>query len=214
MELFALSHAISEATRLEQDIASANERAGIAEQKAGEANERAANIESNNLVLQKELQPRIITLTQITNFIFLTEKIINVPVKISFASGRNETVNFAYQLRDMLNRAGFMPETNAGTWGINPDATHIWRRTRAGDTNWPSVYLYVYGTNGCFNSRFFAYEFTNKFARPIVNINDPETVGCAILFVLKQIGINTEEGSNSEIVKPNEFEFYIMDKAN
>ncbi|HEY5504340.1 MAG TPA: hypothetical protein VIK28_04210, partial [Sedimentisphaerales bacterium] len=233
---------IAEAVKADKQVAAANleakqagtnaaasyETAAIAVREAGQANERASKFDaaraefekqsdelrSKNLELQKQLQPRTITLTQITNFIFLTEKIDKIPVKIEFAGGRNETANFAYQIRDMLNQAGFNPETNSGPWGINQDRTHITRNVGRSDTNWPSVLLYVYGTNDVFYPRNIHYEFTNGHSRPIVSGDDKETLGGAIMFAFKQIGISVAEECNGEIVKPGEFLFYIMDRAN
>lgn len=120
MELFALSHAISEATRLEQGIASANERAGIAEQKAGEANERAANTESNNLVLQAkvlELEAksrwRTITPEKEKAFIELTKNNLKLPIRVRMGNSSSaEVQSFAARIRAVLDKAGFV-ETNA-----------------------------------------------------------------------------------------------------
>ena len=60
-----------EAAVSDTDLADTKERTAVAEKEAGQANERAANTESNNLVLQAELKDRTITVMQITNFIFL-----------------------------------------------------------------------------------------------------------------------------------------------
>jgi hypothetical protein len=77
-------------------------------------------LRKSNLELQSKLQPRTITLTQIKNFIFLTEKVTKtVPIKIVVGHEGFDTETYAFQLRDMLNRAGFKTNDDAGLWGIN-----------------------------------------------------------------------------------------------
>lgn len=210
-----------EAADAERDAGSATNMAAQAIAKAAKfdlaraiADQQTAIAVSNNLVLQKELQPRIISLEQITNFIFLTEKIPKIPVKISFPLGQTETGNFAYQLRQMLNEAHFPPPTNSAVWGMDPIADYMSYRTKTADTYWPSVVLYVYGTNGNFNARNFSYESTNGYARPIISGSDNEEIASGIMFALKQIGISIEEDSSSLFASPSNFVLFANDKAN
>jgi hypothetical protein len=242
MELCALPFSLVESAKLSSDaesdqvlvkrlgvqiidtsnvVAQAGERIAIAEKDSAEANERAssnevqvAELTSNNIALQLKLQPRVITLTQMTNFIFLTEKIPKIPIKIAYPYGRQETVNYACQIRDEFNQAGYFPETNSGVWGIDPDTSALIRRSKRADTNWPDVVFFVYGTNDTFTVQNFHYEFTNGFARPIVTETNKEMIGSAIMFALNQIGFKTEEASDLNWVKPGEIEFFIMDRAN
>jgi hypothetical protein len=117
----------------------------------------------------------------------------------------------------MLNKAGFPPETNAGGWGIDPEPNFMVHLAARGDTNWPSVVFYVYGTNSTFNVRNFEYERTNGFARPIIPEQDGELIGSAIMFDLNQIGVRTQEDADETttiITKPGDFGLLVLDKAN
>jgi len=80
------------------------------------ANERAALVESNNLVLQKQLaeikQWRTIKPEQKKAFIDLTKGIEpKFPIRVRYAPGSTEVASFAYQIRSMLDAGGFA-ETN------------------------------------------------------------------------------------------------------
>jgi hypothetical protein len=97
-----------------KDSAASYERAGIAELKAGEANERAANSElkveelrKQNAELTIRLQPRRITQQQRDKFIELLKNSPKFPVKIFVGRKDTETDNYAKQMREMLNCAGF-----------------------------------------------------------------------------------------------------------
>lgn len=203
---------------LDNDNASLYGRSKLVEREAAQANERATRLESANLKLQKELQPRTITIEQITNFIFLTEKVPKIPIKIAFATGRNETANYAYQIREMFNRAGFPADSNAPMWGLFPDSIHITRKLYPQDatSGWPDISLYIWGTNQTYSVQNFNFEETNEFTRPaIVGETNKETIGWAILFSLKKIGIQTMGNADSSIVPTQgDIELYVMDKAN
>ncbi|HEY1662508.1 MAG TPA: hypothetical protein VGI03_08830 [Verrucomicrobiae bacterium] len=62
---------------------------------------------TNNLVLQKELQPRNITLKQETNFIALCSSLPKMPIRVIIGVKDNETESFAEQVRQLLDAAGF-----------------------------------------------------------------------------------------------------------
>jgi hypothetical protein len=93
MEFLALGHAIPEAVKLEHDVASANERAAL--------------VESNNIALVAEIQPRRITEEQkrlIANE--LREKIrfpINGRVQITAEGYDSEARVYAQQIIEALN---------------------------------------------------------------------------------------------------------------
>jgi hypothetical protein len=221
---------IVEAARADRDVAVANleakragtnaaasyERAAVAEREAGQANERAANTESNNFVLQKQMQPRIITMEQVTNFIFLTAKVPKIPIKICIGQESAETETFAYQFRDMFNQAGFKLDSSAGLFGITrrPDFRMVMpiNRNDYGDiyfitmnTNWNGVVAYPLNV-----------EITNGLTRPIItNGDNVEAVYEGIQFALGQINIDTKRyisDTNSVFVNSGEFGFLVPDK--
>ena len=186
----------------EFEIAKARTESGIANRLAGEANERsqqlvrsnlllAATVEelrSNNIILAAKLQPRTITLMQITNFIFLTEKIPKIPITVSTSTSGYEVESFAYQFREMLTKAKFGTPDNAGPWGINNVTTRLLAQQAGFPWESVSVYAVCYSTN---DSQLWQIhsERTNGFNRPIVTNNDIGETYMAIRVVLSQIDI-------------------------
>jgi len=88
---------------------------------AGEAIERAANTESNNLVLKAkvlELEAkarwRTIMPEEKTNFIELTKNIPKLPIRVRMgANAPTEVLGFSSKIREMLDAGGFTePDTN------------------------------------------------------------------------------------------------------
>jgi hypothetical protein len=109
----------SEAAKSDKEVSAAIERAGLAEQKAGEANDRAANTESNNLVLQSQLLKleaktkwRTITPEDKKRFVDITQAISKFPVRVRMAANASSEVkSYAQKIREMLDDGGFV-ETN------------------------------------------------------------------------------------------------------
>jgi hypothetical protein len=105
-----------ETAELTDQSAIANLEAKKAEREAGQANVLAANTESNNLVLKKDVlklkQWRTITAEDKNNFIGLTANISKFPIRVRMAANATaEVEGFAIKVRDMLDAAGFV-ETN------------------------------------------------------------------------------------------------------
>jgi hypothetical protein len=102
-----------------KEAAGARVAAGNAEKEAGQANERAANTESNNLVLRSvvvELEAksrwRTIAPEQKSAFIDLTKNVLKLPIRVRMADNANaETESYANRIRELLDVAGFV-ETN------------------------------------------------------------------------------------------------------
>ncbi len=92
-------------------------------ERANDAERETELIRSNNLVLQKELQPRRITLEQRTNFIALTRFLPKIPIKVVVGPQGFDTTDFAVDMREMLTMAGFKTNSDAGFWGINEEIT-------------------------------------------------------------------------------------------
>jgi hypothetical protein len=122
-----------------------NLEAKQAEVVAGQANERAANIESNNLVLHTkvlELEAksrwRTITPEQEKAFIELTKNILKLPIRVRMEDGSSaEVKSFSQRIRTVLDKAGFVetnkdqsiaewpPEMNVLWTGIGPELPPI-----------------------------------------------------------------------------------------
>ncbi|HZF01063.1 MAG TPA: hypothetical protein VE344_04135 [Methylomirabilota bacterium] len=55
---------------------------------------------------------------QITNFIFLTQKLPKIPIRICIGGSDRETETYAYQIRCMFNSANFLTNDDCGLFGI------------------------------------------------------------------------------------------------
>jgi hypothetical protein len=109
-----VAKANDDAKRAGTNAAASYERAAVAEKEAGQANERAANTESNNLMLQARVleletktQIRRITAWQMDEFIKLTKDARKFPVKVFIGRRDTETQNYSLQVRELLDKAGF-----------------------------------------------------------------------------------------------------------
>lgn len=173
---------------------------------------------SNNeiLELQAKLQPRQITTKQVTNFIFLTEKIDKIPIKICVGEADQETETYAYQIRCMLSQAGFKLDSSASLFGITryPNFRMV---TPIAATKDPTVFLITSNTNfaGIYPYFIFTEHFpTNGIKRPISRRNSNEEVYQDLQEALNRIKIETRYivDTNLTIVKPGEFAFFISQK--
>jgi hypothetical protein len=188
--------------------------------------EAAANTESNSVALslrveelrkkndefEAKAKDRRITMEQMNNFIFLTEKIRKIPIKICiFAEGR-DTETFAKDLREMFTNARFETNSDAGVWGINREPTKI-AATKFGVTNEPkSLVFFSYSTNEIVNINGYALEKTNGFERPIITEYNEETIYHGIEDCLQQIGITTDWESDPFFVERGKCEIVIRVK--
>jgi hypothetical protein len=71
------------------------------------SNREIEGLHRANLELQVKLQPRRITMEQMTNFITLCRGMPKMPIKIIVGIANNESEVFAEQVRQMLDKAGF-----------------------------------------------------------------------------------------------------------
>jgi hypothetical protein len=228
--------AIASASRSESNsanvlwqVAELNKEAGDARKDAGSAKESASKLDaaralaeketalirSNNLELQIKLQPRIITEQQITNFIFLTEKIPKILVRISTGPIRDEVISYAIQIQSMLAKAGYkIPDSDTNMpLGIHMDETAIIYYPDQKDYKkpWPDVDLMVDITND-YTRISFNTELTNRFVRPIVSENDTNRTYAALYFVLNEIKIIPDWTVKPDWVSPNHCAIFVCQK--
>jgi cell division protein FtsW (lipid II flippase) len=97
MEFFALTHAIPEALKLSREVES---------------------IRLENSQLKAKLQPRSITIEQRSRFISRLEFEERKPVNVGFLVSDQETKDFGWQIRQLLNDAGYGPTAGPG-FGLN-----------------------------------------------------------------------------------------------
>jgi hypothetical protein len=198
----------------------ANFEAQQAEKEAGQANERAANTESNNLVLATKLeelrQPREITIEQTANFMFLTEKIPKIQIGVSVGAVRDETFNFAHQIGQMLEQAGFKrPASHANFLdGIHSDPNMVsYYGFKRSAYKWSDM-DFIFNSTNSFYSYKFVVETTNGFNRPIINesaASDKTAIFAALYSCFGQIGItNTSPQCKPDMVSPGDFEIFVL----
>ncbi len=181
-----------------------------------ELNWQTELLRSKNLALQQKLQPRIITGEQITNFIFLTEKLPKFPIGVLMGGLTDETLNYATQFREMLERAGYKipkADTNFPT-GVRIVPTLLGWHYQFDPTNEYSSISFFRGYTNGLRSYDFRYEMTNGYCRPIVGdweIDETNKTFAAISFILGQISITYTEiyapdwaGLNGNIIFVNQ----------
>lgn len=232
--------------RLNLEAATARQDAGDAIKRATESKERLGVMESTNLVLRTKLaeleiktRARAITPTQVTNFKLLTERIPKVPIKIVVGPQGSDNEQFAYQLRLMLNQAGFLTPSNSGEFGYNTETAKVIVRdiaeitpsatppnvVRANmiDANgrpqwwspWPDLVIVIHGPSQPYVfERSYLDERVGEFFRPIVSEANNKQVTEALYRVFEQIKISPGWMHSTIWVKPGEFEIYIPSVRN
>src|ERR1035437_2731673 len=105
-----------EAAKSDNEVANTNLHTGLIESNnlvlqvtVEELRSKNIALESKLLELKGALQPRRITREQRGRFIELTKAIPKFPVKVFVGREDSETSNYALQIREMLNSAGFGP---------------------------------------------------------------------------------------------------------
>ena len=212
-----VSKANDDAKRAGTSAAASYESAMVAEQKAGVANERAANTESDNLVLKKQLlelevkmQPRQITSMQITNFIKLLKGIPRTPIKVFRGMEDTETAKYAGQIRAMLDAGGF-GTNNEGV--VRLGSGYLTQANPIEPTPQFSVVFMIYGTNSFFRGDFSIPNFfVSSYGVPIVLGRDPVAILGAVYFAFNQIGITTGFVEDDQILKPGEVGIWVPQK--
>jgi hypothetical protein len=200
MDFIGLFHEIPKAMQLENDVVL-----------IGSTN---AQLVASNLWLQTKLQPRVIMPDKIKDFIFLTKNVYKIPIKVCALEPRGEAYNYAYQIRQMLNQADFLPPTNCSSiFGIDIIDLRIVKEP--GETfEWPSVVLECFSTNKVYILWDSNYEMTtNGYKRPIVTENDPLKIYSAILSVFQQLEIPIGSRGMPSPRKPGEFDFVVCPKT-
>ena len=178
-------------------------------------------LHSNNLVLQLKLQPRTITVQQITNFISLTRTMVHFPIRVGIGPNSEEPFNYALQIRDMLNKANFTPpdsDTNSLNYffGVGIDPTAITWTTDRNDTNWPDVCFASDDTNAVSLGKQGLTAVLKHFSglqRPLTPYENSEMEFEVIPFVFRQIGIQGFYLYKPDWVGTNHFEIFVRQKS-
>ena len=169
---------------------------------AGNANRTAEELRATNLVMQLKLQPRRITPSQVTNFVFLTEHVTKIPIKVTMGASEGDTGNFAGQLRAALISAGFGIDSSAGALGVTSESSRFLYSKIGTDFPLPSVLLVCYSTNGQTSLSSVTYSTGPQGTRLIVTNSNPTEIYRAIFVALNRVGIPTDVTGNTTWVKP------------
>ncbi len=163
--------------------------AGEANERAAKANERAANAE---LALAKLKYGRSISDAKKREFIFLTEKIAKVPIRIEIIAQGRDTEQFAIELRDMFTMAGFKTNSEAGSYGITREPA-LYITPSVGETNEVPDVRFLWSFNS-HDKIFFpeGSETTNGVTRYSASQTNQEALISALALSLNQIGLSTD----------------------
>jgi hypothetical protein len=199
----------------------ASERAGVAEKQAGQARLTAANVESNNLelarqvsVLKAKLQHRRINTEQVNAFMFLTQNAHKNPIRIVVISRGEEERTFASDLRHMFTSAGFSASPGADETGVEFRQLEL-TRPFGSQVDSADVIL-ISGDNRLLdeNGVWIATmgHMTNGFSRPY--FSEPGEFGLysALRTCFQQIGITCDLDAQPNLAATNEAFFIVMPK--
>ena len=173
-----------------------------------EANLASEKLKQSNLELQIKLQPRTITEVQITNFIFLTERIPKIPVRVDVGNGvfSEETCNYAYQIRQLLNQVKYtVPDCDKiYPMGVFNDPTRTFLSTDAPT----DLVMFLDVTNLPFPKS----EVVNGIKRTVAINGDMLGAYAGLYFAFKDAGISIGWDSKPEWVGTNHCEIFVRQK--
>jgi hypothetical protein len=201
-----------ENARLNSEAGQARKDAGEAIEQAALASLRTASVEATNLVLRAKvvelelkLQPRRITMEQVRKFMFLTEKVEKVPIKILITAEGRDTETFAHDLREMFTYAGFRTNSDVGVFGVNR-RPEVVSGMKFGITNeLPDVFFVMYDTGGVSIIKgSWRLERTNGLVRPIISETNELAVFIGLSQCFDQIGVRSEWHGDDKMVTPGE----------
>lgn len=208
-----------EILRLTRKLESTTQLAGDAIERAGLANERSAFLSRSNLLLQetilllqKEMAPRRITIEQATNFMFLTEQIEKIPIKIIIHQGDGETTTFACDIREMFRRSGFVTNADASSFGLNFEPQLLYARFFLATNVFQGVTFAQYTTNRVYAKPQLVWQRTNGVDRPVVQGTNSLQVFEGLRQCFEKIGIATEWIGIDLAIKPGEYAIIIRSK--
>src|SRR5258706_4566779 len=119
IEVFSLPNIINESHR---QIAELNKQTEGLRNERVDLEKRVEQLRHENDVLEKTLQPRRITAQQKKDFIALLDNQPKAPVKVFVGLYDGETINYALQIRRLLDEAGYGSEKKDDITSIGPIA--------------------------------------------------------------------------------------------
>ena len=167
--------------------------------------------------LRLKMQPRIISDKQVKDFIFLTERIPKIPVRIDVGSGvfNQETCNFAYQIRELLEQAKFSaPDSDTNySMRIFNDPSRIYI-SKAPPTD---LIMFIESPPpnpinpqfGLLNPQF---ETVNGIRRPIAQVGNTNDILAALYYAFKDSGFSIGLNSKPEWTHDTHMEIFVREK--
>jgi hypothetical protein len=170
---------------------------------------------NKNLELQLKLQPRTIRAQQVTNFIFLTKNIPKFPVRIGIEASYDEPMNYAWQIKKMLNDARFpIPDSDTNfPFQIFNAENGVTISPVIGDTNeWQDLDFVSDNTN---SFRVFSYtkvEHKNGLDQYTISSGDTNDIYGAFINAFIQDKMTVIWTYKPEWVSPNHCAIFILQK--
>ncbi|MGD1019993.1 MAG: hypothetical protein ABSA12_11840 [Verrucomicrobiia bacterium] len=183
--------------------------------------ERVEGLRKANDELRANQKPRRITDKQIRDFIFLTEKVPKIPIRVRLGLMDWETHSYATRFREMLDRARFLRPHNADRRGFeyHPDQTIVENQEEAErlgpEVKPPCLCFYVGSTNENEGVDLVSYETVNGVRRPVL-CDKPTTAAVyyAIITSLNDVGINAVAffSTNRDYVETGDVVIFVPEK--
>lgn len=167
-----------------------------------------ADLKHENLLLELRLQPRKITDKQVRDFIFLTERIPKIAVRVDVGSGvfNQETCNFAFEIRELLQQAKFLVPESDQKYSMNvfnePSRTFI-------SKDGPTDLIMFVESSGLTKPQF---EMVNGIKRPVAQNGNTNDIYAALYYAFSEAGISIGLVSKPEWTHDTHMEIFVREK--
>jgi hypothetical protein len=173
-------------------------------------------LQGENLELQLKLQPRIITLQQITNFMFLTQTFPKFPIRVEVVAMTGEATGYAWQIRKMLNQANYPPPNSDTNFFLGIDflgnAVSVPPTGEVGTNGFADLEFVTDNTNDLIVFNYQAEEKTNGFIRYAIAKTDTNGLNAAFINYLNQDHIVTVWNYTPSWENPNHVAILVMER--
>jgi hypothetical protein len=131
---------------------------------------------------------------------------------------RDETINYAYQIENMITKADFkIPDGDTNKpFGIHVDETAM-MFVKMGDEadepkKWPDVEFITDTTNDISTYTFQVLRTDNGISLPIISKEDTNGIYAALFYVFNQIGIAPTWACKPDWTGTNHIEIFVLQK--
>jgi hypothetical protein len=175
-------------------------------------------LRSNVVALESQLKPRMLTMMQITNFIFLTEKIPKFPVRVDTLGMNDEAASYAWQIRQMLIQAHYdTPSSDINLpFGIHANPNFSLTMPNNRETNvWSDLQFNTDDSNVFKTFRTFhtlKSETNNGLIRVTIATDDTNNMYGAFINAFEQIGIIVSFANQTDWKSPSTIDIIVRQK--